>query len=502
MGLPAQFHKLFLGLERAYGTYQTKKKSKTGKMEGQARTLQEPVTDDLWKGHLAGEKGLGIVPINDEDECNWAAIDIDIYDGLDHKGVEDTLRKLKIPLLPCTTKSGGLHLYLFMNKPVKARLVRTKMAEWATIIGHGNAEIFPKQDELLDNTGNWINMPYFNANSKGATRYGLKNGKRLSATAFLKHAGVFSISPTELKKIQVQVDSDLDGAPPCIKTLWMAGIPDGMRDKGLFSVGVYLKKKFEGDWEDRLYEFNENHVNPPLPKSQVAKIAKSLTDKDWMYICKDQPLLKLCNKDLCAKEKYGVGSSGPGVELTHLRHEKTPAGESVKWIVNVDGKELELSSYDDLYHQPRFASLCGEKLYKMCRGCKKGVWEDIVEHLLATVEIIAAPEDASETGQFLALFESFVGQGLSRTIDHLLTGTAVIENEHIKFTSGALAQFAAGNKMNITINRMWSILKKRRKAKSDRKSIKGKLTRYWMVPEDQVNLQTDPFDTPDVAGGM
>jgi hypothetical protein len=500
--LGARFHKLFLGLERAYGTYQVGKKEATGKMSGRARTLQEPVTDNLWTDHLKGEQGLGIIPINDENECNWAAIDIDIYDGLNHKQIEQTIRELNIPLLPCTTKSGGLHLYLFMNEPAKAVLIRRKMAEWATILGHGNAEIFPKQNELHDNIGNWINMPYFHCNSPQSTRYGLRNGKRLKPTAFLNFAEKLSLSLTELKKTEVQIDSDLVGAPPCIKTLWVAGIPQGNRDKGLFSVGVYLKKKFEDDWEDRLHDFNRGRVKPCLSGTNVSKIVKSLNNKDFMYICKDQPLFRLCNRDECAKVKYGVGSSGPGVELTHLRHIKTSAGETIGFSINVNGHDLEFDNMSQLIELRKFREKCAESIYVLPNNCKGGIWDDIIRKLLSQVEIISAPDDASEGGQFITLFETFIGQGVGRNIDDILAGMAFIDGNKIKFRSETLLQFLKSQKLQIKPERVWSLLKKRMKAIKERRRIKGKVTRLWVVEKDCVELQTEEFDVPDITQGM
>jgi hypothetical protein len=498
MGLGSQFHELFLGLERAHGSYIVGKKSSSGKVDGKARTLQEPVTDDLWVEHLKGDKGLGVIPIDDNDECHWAALDIDIYEGFDHNKMEETIRRLKLPLIPCTTKSGGLHLYLFMNEPCKAKLIRSKMAEWATILGHGNAEIFPKQSELKDNTGNWINMPYFNANQ--TTRYAIRNGKPIKAADFLEYANKYSMSVTELKKIKVQIDEDVAGAPPCIRTLWVAGVPDGVRDKGCFSVGVFLKKKFEDDWQDRLYDFNEERIKPKLPNSAVAKCITSLEKKEYMYQCGEQPLLKLCNKDLCAKCEYGIGSEGPGVELTHLRRMLTPAGEVIKWIIAIDGRDLELEDTNDLLMQDRFIKICFEVLLILPNRCKTGVWMDAIRQL--PVEDIPAPEDASVEGQFIVQFEQFVGKGLGRSMDDLLQGLAFVLDEDVLFQGRNLIDFLKGQKFQITAPQVWSILQKRLSASKRSKRIKGRVTRLWAVPLDNINRQTEEFDVPDVAGGM
>ena len=37
---------------------------------------------NLWQKHLNGTDSLGIIPINDDNECKWGCIDIDSYAGL------------------------------------------------------------------------------------------------------------------------------------------------------------------------------------------------------------------------------------------------------------------------------------------------------------------------------------------------------------------------------------------------------------------------------------
>jgi len=62
-----RFSDLFQGLHRVYGTYATTgSKDERGKMNGKAITLRAAVTDALIGAHLAGEKGIGIVPIRDD----------------------------------------------------------------------------------------------------------------------------------------------------------------------------------------------------------------------------------------------------------------------------------------------------------------------------------------------------------------------------------------------------------------------------------------------------
>src|SRR5450631_2205979 len=93
--LAPRFHELFRGCESAHGTYTISGGLRDdGKVEGRAVTLRNAVTDHLWKLHLEGKQGLGIIPIGEGDKCGFGAIDIDVYDGLDHAHIASTVLRL------------------------------------------------------------------------------------------------------------------------------------------------------------------------------------------------------------------------------------------------------------------------------------------------------------------------------------------------------------------------------------------------------------------------
>ena len=155
---------IFDGLADAYGTYHVQKKQANGKNVGTAKVHHEPRTTAHWDRHIAGEgKALGIIPINRDNSCKWGAIDIDIY-PIDHKAIIDKIKKHKLPLVCCRSKSGGAHLYLFSSEWIAAQDMRDTLSQIASALGYGGTEIFPKQIRLhADDTGNYLTVPYFNA---------------------------------------------------------------------------------------------------------------------------------------------------------------------------------------------------------------------------------------------------------------------------------------------------------------------------------------------------
>jgi hypothetical protein len=166
------FKNIFQGLERAHGCTKVSAPAENGvKLKGQSFVVRQPVTDDLWSKHLNGTQSLGIIPINDDNKCKWGCVDIDSYAGFDHVKLIQKIKQINLPLIVCRSKSGGAHVFLFTTEPVEAERMRDKLTEIKTVLGYGGSEVFPKQIKLKsqDDTGNFLNLPYFN--SDNTTRY-------------------------------------------------------------------------------------------------------------------------------------------------------------------------------------------------------------------------------------------------------------------------------------------------------------------------------------------
>lgn len=479
-----KFLERFAGLMRAHGTYIVQgAKSAKNKMTGKARTLNEPVTRELWQAHLDGTLGIGIVPINDAAVCRFGAIDIDQYDGLDLLAIDKKLNEFQFPLVVCRTKSGGAHLYLFTSKPVSAELVRGKLMEWAVALGFPGVEIFPKQTRLASNTdiGNWINMPYFNANN--TERFAVKAGRPLSADEFLDYAKEKTVDESTLKEITVKQNKLLLDAPPCLEHLARVGFPEGSRNNGLLNLGVYAKKVHGDNWELKLDELNTALMNPPLTSEEVLGVAKSLRKKDYLYKCKDQPICDSCNRSICVTRKFGIAgdSDNPGVDLNGLTKIDT---KPPTWIVQVDGVRIEINDTSSLLLQDRFRLLCVEHLNKLPTRVKQNRWDMFVNELLGHVEIIEAPEDAGTEGQFLILVEQFcVERSQARNSEELILGKPWTDEGRIYFRSLDLMKFLEHNRFREveTSKKAWAILRKAG-AEHSQLNVKSKCIKVWSIP--------------------
>lgn len=395
-----EFFQLFIGLTRAYGIYSISASRADKKQVGKAATIRSEVTVELWEKHLNGEQCLGIIPINDEGMCKFGAIDIDIYEGLQHSSIITKLNDNNIPFIVCRSKSGGAHIYSFFKEWTPASVVQHKLKEIAAGLGYGGCEIFPKQIKLLTergDVGGWINMPYFGGGT--STRYGFsKDGTSLSVGEFLEYASVCRISEEKFGKISFTTESEFSKGPPCLEHLTVQKFATGSRNNGLFNLGVYLRKAFPDEWETLLETYNHRFITPPLSSTEVQNTIKSLRKKNYQYTCTTSPLCDFCNSTLCKTRKFGVGTSIQFPTIHSLTKYDT---QPPIWFLDVEGGgRVELST-DELQNQKRFQKRCMEDLNMMPHKLKEDEWSSIVNDLLETVNIIEAPPDASPVGQLL-----------------------------------------------------------------------------------------------------
>ena len=441
--LSERFHELFLGLERAHGYWKNGAKDAHGKVKGEAKTLQKPITDDLWAKHLSGSIGLGVVPVNDEGLCIWGAIDIDIYDGLDHEGLENQISAAEIPLVVVRSKSGGAHLYMFTSAPVKARLIQQRLKECAMSLGHPSAEVFPKQIVLdgENGIGNWINMPYQSA--KTTVRYAIKNGLALNEEEFLEFAESKKIDPQALQDLKPRVggsDEWCEG-PPCLQYLVANGFPVGSKNNALFNLAVYAKKKYGGDaWQEYVAKYNERWMNGTF--SEVTNIIRSLSKNvNYKYKCGDVPVCNHCNKVECYNRPYGVtdgenkkrvGRPSPGENAPCVLEEvdrpvkvfrpQDESSDEPHWIFTISGKRMDVT-LDMLLDQRKFLrefTRCFERLRLMVPETR---WQESVNDLLSGAEVLDLPTDAGPEGQLMQHLESFcTGKVSAADMSELLLG--------------------------------------------------------------------------------
>ena len=428
----ANFKDIFKGLDRARGVTYVDKKGEDGqKIKGKSFVTREKVTDDLWNKHLQGiEPSLGIIPINDDNKCIWGCIDIDSYAGFDHKKLISKIKELKLPLVVFRSKSGGAHVFLFTQVPVEAKIVRDKLLSISAVLGYGGSEVFPKQIELKsqDDTGNFLNLPYFNGNN--TTRYAFKDDG--TAASLEEFYGIYNnVKQLDVGSIKVErPQSEFSDGPPCLESLTQSKLNDG-RDRVIYQFIQYAKRKWPEEWPKKINQFNYTHFVEPLEDKVIQDKIKFHSKKDLGFKCNEEPMCNHCDKNLCRTREFGIGGESVFPSLTDLQ--KILLDEPYYWV-NVDGERVKLDTIDYLMEQRLFRRTVAKQINKKPKRVTTKEFESYVDQLLQAIEEVEAPVGSSKIDQLSNHLEDYCIQRSigSVTKKDILNGAVYTEeNKHI-----------------------------------------------------------------------
>lgn len=437
--------RLFSGYENIYGQYSTDNAvhKENGKLEGSAWT-QRGAPD--WKKHVEGKVGLGIIPLRIDNTLYFGVIDVDVYKGLSHMRLCEKISSLGLPLVVCRSKSGGAHLYVFFSEPVAAHIAVDKLNEWATTLGHGGSEIFPKQVGRAspNDIGNWINIPYFGGDLTQRYAYDAK-GKQLNLREFLNYAESKMISPKELKAldftpVEEEENDLLKGAPPCMcQALSQGGFPEGTRNDSMFNVGIFARKKWPDEWQSKIEELNDLLCDPPIDEYEMKQLVKSLEKRETYEMRCNGPF---CNKKKCRTVAFGRGPlySDVGVDIGSVTKVE---GDEAAWYIEVNERRVKMTT-KHLMSQGQFNLRTVETINIVTQPLPYQRWlQFIQEAILSRADIVQLPREATWDGQFWHRFTQFMhSMGLqASSVEEILIGKVWSEKDDALFLPMSLFEF-------------------------------------------------------------
>jgi hypothetical protein len=486
------FRSLFVGGDFGYGEWDTQRG---------AITRRGPAPLSAYEKHLAGELGLGLVPVRVDGTCRFAAVDIDV-DTIDHKALYRKVQKRRFPLHVCRSKSGGAHLYMFIQEPgLPAAQVQGLLRRWASILGYPSAEIFPKQSKITtENIGNWINLPYFG--SDATTRYEVGEDGSLGFADFL--AGIrFYREGLDVDESVDKVSSEM---PPCLAALSQQKLAEGSRNVVLFNVAVFYRKSKPSDWEDQVSQHNSAMFVKPLAYREVQAVIKSAGRVRYQYTCEQQPVKGYCNRDLCLTLPFGVGhmpwkeaDAYDEFQVGHLRKLLTTPP---RYIVEVNGRDLELGA-DEFLSFGQFRKKVYQALDFMVAPMKQGQWDQQIRELTTKKEDIDAPEDASFKGlvmekffEFLSLRERAVNK------EDILRGLPVQQDKSVVFRLSDFRRHLQTYKLDKIDGSELFLLLKDSGCSHKRIRVSGKLMTAWAYPLEKTNDQTEDFEVSNFSADL
>ena len=417
MTIEQRFLDAFDGSAEGHGqtTMTPGRRSRDGKAEAKSFVVRGPLTEALVAGHFSGQQGVGAIPITRENKAKFGAIDIDQYD-LDHKVLIGKIRKYRLPVIPCRSKSGGAHLFVFLTDWVDARLLREYLGEMASALGYAKAEIFPKQDSILiekGDVGNFINLPYFDA--ENTLRYAFnEEGEAMTLEEFLDAvdrsrvdlAAMEFLSYVDEEDEQIAPEREwLKEVPPCIRNKLREGPIGSERNHWAFQYSVFAKKKDIDNWKPLVEEFNAREFSPPLSSQELSgTVLRSHEGKDYGYKCNEPCIASYCDKKACRRLKHGIGSRT--AEMPNIGGLTILMSDPKLLFLDVDGKRLEITM-KQLQHQSLFQEACMEQLLFAPQKLKDPDWVAMVNELLRNATQVPVPEELTTKGQFLELLKTY-----------------------------------------------------------------------------------------------
>jgi hypothetical protein len=486
--LSQRFMALFEGYEKAHGRFEIQYREENGKVKGKANTVHSAATLHDVELHLEGKVGLGTIALKDNNTLLFAVIDVDVY-NIDHTELEKKIARL--PLVICRSKSGGAHLCVFFSEPVAAGVAIEKLSEWAAYLGYGGVELFPKQTTRVEDgkrkdTGNWINLPYFE--SESTQRYAIKDGKRLSLIEFLDYAESKRVSLKDLASINLVEETDerlFINGPPCLRYLAsFGGFPEGTRNDGMYNAAVYLKKRHPDNWEDKLQEYNVKLCDPPLTLKEINELSRSVSRKDYNYKCKQAPIAPHCVRRKCVTQEFGIANgvtdSSESVDIVSITKYE---GEPVLWVLEIDGVRIQMDT-ETLLSQTAFNRRCADKINRIPGSMPKMKWEKYLDEKIRHADVVPVPEDAGHTGQFLGLLEQFCNSSVqARAKDELLLNKPWRDGGKVYFKSRGLIEYLDNHRFRYeSEHHLWQMLREKG-AEKGFFNIKGKGCNVWVIPE-------------------
>ena len=494
--LHEDFFKVFPGLIRAYGQFFITER-KGPKLDGYGKTIRENYVDTLWKEHLDGKTGLGVIPINENNKCKWGCLDVDDY-SVDIEKISKQF--VKKNLIVCRSKSGGAHIFIFTKNFVSASSMINKLKEIVKAFGFVKYDLRPQQTKLIDDNdcGSWLNMPYFGGES--TDRYALYDGQVLTPKHFIKWIEKFSLDSLEsldltfIKKLN-KSNEILPGGPPCLQDLLSKGaLGEGSRNNGLFNIGVYLRKRFPEDWQEKLEEYNDDYIDPPLRPREFTTVLESLDKKTYNYKCKDSPINSVCNKTKCITCEYGINDDGTMPTLNSITKILT---NPPQYFLTLSEKKIGPLSSKQIYNFLDFKQVVFENLDMLLPKINDKLWTETVNDLMSRVIAVEAPKDSSNEGRLFDLLERFcTGSTSSTESEDLLRGKAIIQDEITEFRINDFMEFLDRHRFKeFKLHEITAYLKNLGATHSGKK-IKGKFTNTWSIPSFQV--QTEEFKQPNI----
>lgn len=503
-----RFMRLFRGYDLRHGRFKIERQEDSGKLSGRASTVDEPPTIDDFKAHLAGDTGIGVIPLTTDNRCYFAALDIDRY-PVDH--VEIAMALHQWPLFVTRSKSDGAHVWLFIKDGASAEVVTRFMKKLAGELGYGGCEIFPKQTRRASSAdvGNWINLPFFGesrtliavTDPEKRKWVEIKDPEKFvefveKSSDFVTQQWLEDRAPhIRGQRSDKSSKEDFVDGPPCLERIKEVGLSEGSRNTAMFNFCVYLERKYSNqeEAENRAHVFNQTFADP-LSAGEVKRCLASAYKKPVGFQCQQEPLKSYCDRATCLKRTHGVGSRSTDLSFEIGGFTKYLT-EPPMYAFNADGKRVVVYDVDDLTNQKKFKNHIINAVSKVMPTMAQPKFEELLQSWLDQCEEVIPPPDTDPRTLIIDAFRQFFETYTHSNRDRILSAHAWLEEEtgllwfrmndfkkylkmnHIQFEDRGVVFFLR-DKLGVVYHRKGS-------------TVAGKSVFLYSVPQERVQLRPE-----------
>ena len=451
-----EYIEYFSGLKRSYGVCKIDDgyiDEATGKKKWKHEWAKTPVTHKDYEDHIKGIKSIGIQPCTDEGMARFGAIDVDKY-PIDTKFYLDIIQDKKLPIIPILSKSGGLHLYVFTTRLVKAKEIRNFLEELLFVFKlPQSTEIFPKQTQLIStdgtvSNGNFINLPY-----NGDDRKALDiDGSKMPFQKFVQTVGLNLVDPKNFKQIKLDLvrkelmggGEEFEDGPPCLQKLTkeVMSFTDG-RDRFLYNYMVMAKKKYPDTWKKMVLQAGRKYFtfDEHWTDTHIESKIKNWEKQKKGFTCSDPLLEPNCMKALCMKRKYGVLSGEKENYPTLSNLQKINYKPNPEWRVTVEHPEegetiqLHLKNTYKLTQANEFKTVLFEQAIIVAPSIKQDQFDQILKSISGKnqVEIIEPAEGTSPLEILKKLLQKHIYGAQATSFMSFSSGRPLVEDKFAWF---------------------------------------------------------------------
>ena len=193
-----EFMALFQGRLDAYGTDEGSCK-RLGPLEG-------PELQSKWEWlfgkHLAGYEPIGVYPLSFSGSqwlTSWGCLDIDNGDLGAAQNFKSLLKAAGVPSFIEVSRSKGYHVWVFLDEPIPAWIMRRALLSAAKMVQAPDKEINPKAEKGSTPSflGNHVRLPYSGHRFKEPRRQVMLDEglEPLSLEDFLEQVQVCEVEP-------------------------------------------------------------------------------------------------------------------------------------------------------------------------------------------------------------------------------------------------------------------------------------------------------------------